>query len=116
VSRCAACGRRFDLAAVDLPGLWFQLQIETHTTDFVLREVKQEIQWQRVSPFVDAKLLQVHARTAQEIGAVAVFAQTHTVSACRMLRACCLPDGCGHGGPSRNDAVQKCHRWRGDWV
>ncbi|MBE7537967.1 MAG: hypothetical protein HS122_06110 [Opitutaceae bacterium] len=33
-----------DLAAGDLPGLWFQLQIETHTTDFVPREMKQEIQ------------------------------------------------------------------------
>ena len=46
-----------DLAEGDLLGLWFQLKIETHTTDLVLREVKQETQWQRVSPFVDAGLL-----------------------------------------------------------
>lgn len=87
-----------DLAEGDLLGLWFQLQIETHTTDFVLREVKQEIQWQRVPPFVDAKLLQVHATTAQEIAAVAVFAQAHGLSLpdasgvflARRLQACLL--------------------------
>jgi len=87
-----------DLAEGDLLGLWFQLQIETHTTDLVLSEVKQESQWQRVSPFVDAKLLQVHATTAQEISAVVLFAQAHGLSLpdasgvflARRLQACLL--------------------------
>lgn len=75
-----------DLAEGDLLGLWFRLGIETHTTDLVLREVKQEEQWRRVSPFVDAKLLQVHKTTAAEIGAVVAFSQDHGIS---------LPDATG---------------------
>lgn len=87
-----------DLAEGDLLGLWFRLEIETHTTDLVLREVKQEAQWRRVSPFVDAKLLQVHATAAAEIGAVVAFSQAHGISLpdasgvflARRLQACLL--------------------------
>ncbi len=75
-----------DLAEGDLLGLWFQLKIETHTTDLVLREVKQEALWQRVSPFVDAGLLQVHPTAATEIPAVVLFSQAHNIS---------LPDASG---------------------
>ncbi len=87
-----------DLAEGDLLGLWFQLKIDTHTTDLVLREVKQETQWQRVSPFVDAGLLQVHATAAAQIAAVVTFSQTHGISLpdasgvllARRLQACLL--------------------------
>jgi predicted nucleic acid-binding protein len=75
-----------DLAEGDLLGLWFQLKIETHTTDLVLREVKQETQWRRISPFVDAGLLQVHGTAATEISAVVAFSQAHGIS---------LPDASG---------------------
>lgn len=87
-----------DLAEGDLLGLWFRLEIETHTTDLVLREVKHEAQWRRVSPFVDAKLLQVHPTAAADIGAVVAFSQTHGISLpdasgvflARRLQACLL--------------------------
>jgi len=87
-----------DLAEGDLLGLWFRLEIETHTTDLVLREVKQEAQWRRVSPFVDAKLLQVHPTAAADIGAVVAFSQAHGISLpdatgvflARRLQACLL--------------------------
>ena len=75
-----------DLAEGDLLGLWFQLKIEAHTTDLVLREVKQETQWARVSPFVDAGLLQRHTTAAEEIPALVVFSQTHGIN---------LPDASG---------------------
>lgn len=69
-----------DLAEGDLLGLWFQLKIETHTTDLVLAEVKKETQWRRVSPFVDAALLQVHATAATDIAAIVTFSQTSGIS------------------------------------
>lgn len=50
-----------DLAEADLLGLWIQLKIETHATDFVLHEVSRGQQWAQISPFVDAGLLQRHA-------------------------------------------------------
>ncbi len=69
-----------DLAEGDLLGLWFQLKIETHTTDLVLREVRQEAQWRRVAAFVDAGLIQTHKTEGAEIAAVAVFAQGNGIS------------------------------------
>ncbi len=69
-----------DLAEGDLLGLWFQLKIETHTTDLVLREVRQESQWRRVAAFVDAGLIQTHKTEGAEIAAVAVFAQGNGIS------------------------------------
>ena len=75
-----------DLAEGDLLGLWFQLKIETHTTDLVLREVKQETQWLRVSPFFDAGLLQTHATAPANMAAMVEFSREHGIS---------LPDASG---------------------
>lgn len=69
-----------DLAEGDLLGLWFQLKIETHTTDLVLREVRQETQWRRVAAFVDAGLIQTHKTEGAEIAVVATFAQGNGIS------------------------------------
>jgi len=75
-----------DLAEGDLLGLWFQLKVDTHTTDLVLREVKQETQWARVSAFVDAGLLQSHTSDAASILGMATFTESNGIS---------LPDASG---------------------
>jgi predicted nucleic acid-binding protein len=56
-----------DLANGGLLEAWFQLGIETFTTDLVLRQVKEEEQWKTVSGFVAAGLLQVHVLTSHEV-------------------------------------------------
>lgn len=48
-----------DLANGKLIGRWFQLQIETHTTDAVLYEVEDEEQHKEVNSFVEAGLIKV---------------------------------------------------------
>ena len=75
-----------DLAEGDLLGLWFQLKVETHTTDLVLREVRQETQWQRVAAFVDAGLLMSHASDGAAVLSMATFANANGIS---------LPDASG---------------------
>ena len=69
-----------DLAEGDLLGHWFQLKIETHTTDFVLGELKREAQWRRVSPFVDARLIQKHMTPPASMGEVVAHSQEHGIS------------------------------------
>lgn len=69
-----------DLAEADMLGLWFQLRIETHATDFVLHEVSRGLQWGRISPFVDAGLIQRHATAAAEMSAVVAFSGEHGIS------------------------------------
>jgi predicted nucleic acid-binding protein len=69
-----------DLAEGELLGLWFKLKIETHTTDFVLGEVRRESQWQYVSGFVDAGLLQKHATAENELGEVVAYSQAKRIS------------------------------------
>lgn len=75
-----------DLAEGDLLGLWFRLEIETHTTDLVLQEVKQETQWRRVSPFVDAKLLQIHQTRRRRDGRSRRFLPSRRHQPARKLR------------------------------
>lgn len=48
-----------DLANGKLIGRWFQLQIETHTTDAVLYEVEDEVQHKEVIGFVEAGMIKV---------------------------------------------------------
>jgi len=48
-----------DLANGKLVGRWFQLQIETHTTDAVLYEVEDEAQHQEINGFVEAGMIHV---------------------------------------------------------
>jgi len=48
-----------DLANGGLLDARFQLGIETHTTDLVVRQVKTARQWQVLSVFVEAGLLKV---------------------------------------------------------
>lgn len=69
-----------DLAEGDLLGLWFKLKIETHTTDFVLAELRKESQWQHVSGFLDAGLIQAHATPPAGLAEVVAYSQTHRVS------------------------------------
>lgn len=69
-----------DLAEGDLLGLWFQLKIETHATDFVLHEVSRGSQWGRISPFVDAGLIQRHTTAAAEMSAVVALSHEHGIS------------------------------------
>jgi predicted nucleic acid-binding protein len=69
-----------DLAEAELLGLWFQLGIETHATDFVLNEVSQEEQWKAVAPFVDAKLIRKHATAPAEMAETALFATENGIS------------------------------------
>lgn len=69
-----------DLAEADMLGLWFQLKIETHATDFVLHEVSRGLQWVRISPFVDAGLIQRHATAAAEMSTVVAFSQANGIS------------------------------------
>ena len=69
-----------DLAEADLLGLWFQLKIETHATDFVLHEVSRGQQWAQISPFVDAGLIQHHATPSAEMSAVVAFSQENGIS------------------------------------
>jgi hypothetical protein len=69
-----------DLAEADMLGLWFQLKIETHATDFVLHEVSRGLQWGRISPFVDAGLIQRHATASAEMSAVVAFSQENGIS------------------------------------
>jgi hypothetical protein len=56
-----------DLANGGLLEAWFQLGIETCTTDLVLRQVKTDNQWQAVKAFVDAGLLLVHSLSGDEL-------------------------------------------------
>lgn len=69
-----------DLAEGDLLGLWFQLKIETHTTDFVLNELRKESQWQYVSGFVDAGLIKKHATEAAKIAGLVTYSQENHIS------------------------------------
>src|SRR6266478_6066516 len=56
-----------DLANGGLLDAWFQLGIETFTTDLVLRQVKAEHQWKIVSPFVEAGLLKVQTLSGDQL-------------------------------------------------
>lgn len=48
-----------DLANGGLLDSWFQLGIETYTTNLVIRQIKDDHQWQMVSGFIKAGLLKV---------------------------------------------------------
>jgi predicted nucleic acid-binding protein len=69
-----------DLAEGDLLGHWFQLKIETHTTDFVLGELRREAQWRRVSPFVDAGLIQKHSTAPAGMNEIVAYSHEYGVS------------------------------------
>jgi predicted nucleic acid-binding protein len=87
-----------DLAEGDLLGLWFQLKIETHTTDLVLAEVRKESQWRRVSGFVDAGLIQKHTTPSDKLNETVTYAQDQGISPAdasgillaQQLKACLL--------------------------
>lgn len=64
-----------DLAEGDLMGLWFKLQIETHTTDFVLSELRKEAQWQHVSSFVDAGMIRRHVTSPAGLAEVVAYSR-----------------------------------------
>lgn len=57
-----------DLANGGLLEAWFQLGIETHTTDLVIRQVKSDEHWQAVSGFVKAGLLHVATLSGEQMG------------------------------------------------
>lgn len=74
-----------DLANGGLLEAWFQLGIETHTTDLVIRQVKSDPHWQAVSSFVKAGLLTVATlsgnqmeRMLEEIGGLSVGIEDQT--------------------------------------
>lgn len=69
-----------DLAEGDLLGRWFELRIETHTTDFVLAELRREEQWRRVSGFVDEGLIRRHVTPPDDIAGLVDFSRSHGVS------------------------------------
>ena len=56
-----------DLANGGLLEAWFQLGIETHTTDLVARQVKTDHNWQAVSGFIEAGLLKVTTLTGEQV-------------------------------------------------
>jgi len=56
-----------DLANGRLLEAWFQLGIETHTTDLVVRQVKLDRHWQAVSGFVQTGLLKVTTLAGEQI-------------------------------------------------
>ncbi len=56
-----------DLANAGLLDAWFGLGIETHTTDFVLRQVRQEEQWATIFPHVGGGNLKVHNLNEAEL-------------------------------------------------
>lgn len=56
-----------DLANGGLLDAWFQLGIETFTTDLVIRQVKTAHQWQAVSGFIEAGLLQIQTLSGEQI-------------------------------------------------
>lgn len=56
-----------DMANGGLLDLWFQLGIETHTTDLVVRQVKTDQQWQMVSTFIDAGTLKVTTLNGKQV-------------------------------------------------
>jgi hypothetical protein len=56
-----------DLANGGLLDAWFQLGIETHTTDLVVRQVKTDRHWQAVSVFIKAGLLKVASLTGEQV-------------------------------------------------
>ena len=56
-----------DLANGGLLDSWFELGLETHTTDFVINQVQRETQWRVVSGFVQAGLLKVKKLDAAEL-------------------------------------------------
>ena len=56
-----------DLANGGLLDAWFQLGIETHTTDLVVRQLKTDRHWQAVSVFVEAGLLRVTTLSGEQI-------------------------------------------------
>lgn len=56
-----------DLANGGLLDAWFQLGIETFTTDLVIRQVKTEHQWQAVSVFIEAGLLEVETLSGEQL-------------------------------------------------
>lgn len=56
-----------DLANGGLIDAWFQLGIETHTTDLVIRQIKDEAQWQIVSGYVQAGLIKVQSLSGDQM-------------------------------------------------
>ena len=56
-----------DLANGALLDAWFQLGIETFTTDLVIRQVTAADQWREVSVFIEAGLLRVESLTGEQI-------------------------------------------------
>jgi len=103
-----------DLAEGDLLGLWFKLQIETHTTDFVLTELRKESQWQRVSVFVDAGLIQRHATSSVGLAEVVTYSQANGVSLADAsgvllairLKACLLTGDRRMRNAARDDGIE----------
>jgi predicted nucleic acid-binding protein len=55
------------LANAGLLDVWFQLGIETHTTDLVIRQVKQLNQWRIITGFIQAGMLKVATMTGTEL-------------------------------------------------
>jgi hypothetical protein len=56
-----------DLVNGGLLDIWFQLGIETHTTDLVLRQVRADRQGQAVEAFVKAGLLIIDTLTGEQV-------------------------------------------------
>ena len=74
-----------DLANGGLLEAWFQLGIETHTTDLVIRQVRSDAHWQAVSGFVQAGLLKVATldgpemeRMLEEVGHLSIGIEDQT--------------------------------------
>ncbi len=56
-----------DLVNGNLLDAWFQLNIETHTTDLVLRQVKKDRQGRVVENYVRAGLLKIDSLSGEEV-------------------------------------------------
>lgn len=103
-----------DLAEGDLLGLWFKLKIETHTTDFVLAELRKESQWQHVSVFVDAGMIHPHATPPAGLAEVVAYSEARRVSVADAsgillalrLNACLLSGDRRMRNVARDDGVQ----------
>jgi len=68
-----------DLANGGLLEAWFQLGVETFTTDLVIRQIKAEDQWQQVSEFIESSLLKVQTLTGEQMSQIYSDRSSHSL-------------------------------------
>lgn len=62
-----------DLYSIDLLNEFFDLPLQIHTTDFVINELKQEDQREKVLRFHEAQQLFIKTHTSKEIAEIMAF-------------------------------------------